>query len=123
MSYKRLPDAELEVMQALWSCEKASSRADIGDILKENHPMAPTTLLTLLGRLSEKGFVKVCKEGKMTVYAPDVKREDYIASQSRSFFSRVCGGSVSAFASALCSGGLTEEELAQLRQLLNGEKK
>ena len=54
---KRLPDAELEVMQAVWACEVPVARAEIEEILKDSHPMAPTTLLTLLTRLSEKGFI------------------------------------------------------------------
>ena len=59
MSIRRLPDAELEVMQAIWECEEPVSRADIYVILKDTHPMALTTLLTLLTRLSEKGFVRI----------------------------------------------------------------
>ena len=47
---ERLPDAELEVMQAIWDCEPPVSRADIEPLLQRRHPMATTTLLTLLGR-------------------------------------------------------------------------
>ena len=61
---KRLPDAELEVMQAVWACEVPVARAEIEEILKDSHPMAPTTLLTLLTRLSEKGFIRIEKEGR-----------------------------------------------------------
>ena len=45
---ERLPDAELEVMQAIWDCEPPVSRADIEPLLQRRHPMATTTLLTLL---------------------------------------------------------------------------
>ena len=34
---RRLPDAELEVMQAIWACEPPVSRADINKILKDTH--------------------------------------------------------------------------------------
>ena len=68
--YRRLPDAELEVMQALWACEGPASRADIQDKLAPGRSMAPTTLLTLLARLGEKGFVQAEKEGRAARYTP-----------------------------------------------------
>lgn len=51
---QRLPDAELEVMQALWSCTSPASRATIENILRKSRPMAATTVLTLLIRLTER---------------------------------------------------------------------
>ena len=118
-SIRRLPDAELEVMQAIWACKPPVARTEIEDILKQTHPMAQTTLLTLLTRLSEKGFVRIEKVGRSSRYLPLVAREDYLANQSRRFIDQLCGGSVSTFASALCNSGLTKEEIAELRDLLN----
>ena len=115
---KRLPDAEQEVMQALWDCEAPASRADIERQLFSSHPMAQTTLLTLLTRLSERGFVSIEKVGRKSYYLPCVSREDYLVSRSKSFFDKLCGGNVSTFANALCSGGLSKEELTQLREML-----
>lgn len=114
----RLPDAELEVMQALWASDTPVPRAQLEERLAQTHPMATTTLLTLLSRLSEKGFVRVDKEGRKSLYAPLVTREDYLAAQSRSFIQKLCGGSLSTFASALCDSGLSKEELEELRELL-----
>ena len=67
---RRLPDGELEVMQALWDCEPPATRADVEKAMGEKHPMAVTTLLTLLTRLGEKGFVKVEKLGRGNGYTP-----------------------------------------------------
>lgn len=80
--------------------------------------MALTTLLTVLTRLGEKGFVKSEKEGRSSRYSPLITREAYLAGQSRRFLDQVCGGSLSAFAAALCDSGLTREELDELRDLL-----
>lgn len=115
---RRLPDTELEVMQALWASDTPVLRAQLEERLAQTHPMATTTLLTLLSRLSEKGFVRVDKEGRKSLYAPLVTREDYLAAQSRSFIQKLCGGSLSTFASALCDSGLSKEELEELRELL-----
>ena len=115
---RRLPDAELEVMQAIWACEPPVARADIEEILYKTHPMAMTTLLTLLTRLGEKQFITIEKNGRRSYYTPCVSQEDYLASQSKTFVEKLCGGNLSTFAAALCSSGLTKEELAELREML-----
>ena len=125
---RRLPDSELEVMQAIWECSPQTSenvqpvsRSQIEEILQEKS-MALTTLLTLLTRLTDKGFVKTEKIGRSNAYTPLVSQADYLAAQSRSFLDKLCGGSISTFASALCDSGLTKEELEELRQLLERSK-
>lgn len=119
---RRLPDAELEVMQAIWACIPPVARTEINEILKDTHPMALTTLLTLLTRLSEKGFIKIEKVSRSARYIPLVTQEEYLAEQSKRFFEKLCGGSLSTFAAALCNSGLTKEEIAELRELMDGGK-
>ena len=115
---RRLPDSELEVMQAIWACQSPVARTDIEDILFQTHPMAMTTLLTLLTRLSEKGFIHIEKVGRSSRYIPLVSQEDYLSAQSKRFVDKLCGGSISTFATALCNSGLSKEELAELRDML-----
>ena len=45
---RRLPDTELEVMQAVWALGGPALRAEIDEILRKKHQMAQTTLLTLI---------------------------------------------------------------------------
>lgn len=119
---RRLPDAELAVMQALWALNGPGTRAQIGSGLGEGHSMAPTTLLTLLSRLAERGFVAADRSGRSALYAPLVSREEYLAAQSRSFIDKLCGGKVSVLAAALCDSGLSREEIAELRGLLERDE-
>ena len=53
---KRLPDAELEIMNALWDADAPLTAAELETALP-GPPRARTTLLTLLARLEEKGCV------------------------------------------------------------------
>ena len=115
---RTLPDAELAVMQAVWACEPPAKRAQIAAILNKTHPMAPTTLLTVLSRLADKGFLRIEKTSRSAEYRPLIAREDYLARQGRKFYDTLCGGSLPAFAAALCASGLTAEELRELRELL-----
>jgi len=119
---RRLPDTELEVMQALWACGGPASRSEIEKKLPPDRAMAVTTLLTLLTRLASRGFVRAEKHGRSGVYTPLIARETYLAEQSRRFVQQECGGSLSAFAAALCDSGLSEAELRELRALLERDE-
>jgi len=115
---KRLPESELEIMQIIWKNPAPVSRMTIEDALQKIHPLAPTTILTLLTRLCEKGFLSLEKDGRTNLYTPLVSEQDYLAAESRSFLDRLFGGSVAGFATALCDSGITKEELEELRRLL-----
>ena len=60
---KRLPDAELEIMNALWDADAPLTAAELETALP-GPPRARTTLLTLLARLEEKGCVTREKQGR-----------------------------------------------------------
>ena len=115
---RKLPESELEVMQALWACDVPATRAEMEQILKDTHPIAQTTLLTLLSRLADKGFVRIEKGERAAKYYPLVDKEAYLAQQSKHFVEKLCGGSISLFASALCHSGLSKEDLEELQTLL-----
>ena len=119
---RRLPDAEQEVMQAIWACAAPVARTDIEEILLPEHPMAMTTLLTMLTRLAEKGFISIEKQGRRSLYTPLISQEYYLAAQSKTFFEKLCGRNISTFAAALCDSGLTREEIAELRSLLERDE-
>lgn len=118
MNEKRLPDGELTVMQALWDCKVPAARRDIEEILFPEHPMAMTTLLTFLTRLAEKEYIKIEKTGRTSFYSPLISRQEYLANQSQHFIKKLCGGNISLFANALCDSGLSQDELKELRKLL-----
>lgn len=116
---ERLPDAELEVMQALWA-QKAypASSGELMETLAGKHWRMPT-LLKLLSRLEERGFVRGEKEGRSNGYTPLVNRPDYLAAESRSFLERVHGGSLSSLMAALYpEKELSREDIAELERIL-----
>ncbi len=115
---RRLPDSELEVMQIIWDQQPPVSRVEIETVIKDSHALAATTILTLLTRLCEKGFLKMEKQGRANLYTPLITRRDYLASESRSLLDKLYGGSVKTFATALCDSGLSKEDLRELRDLL-----
>ena len=86
---KRLPESELEIMQIIWKETAPVSRLLIEERLQQEHPLAPTTILTLLTRLCEKSFLEMKKEGRTNYYYPVITEKEYLASESRSFLDRL----------------------------------
>ena len=115
---KKLPDVELEVMQAIWMYSQPVFSKEIEQVIQNKHPMALTTLLTLLSRLKKKGFVKIEKKGRVSLYSALISKEEYLATQSQLFIKKLCDGNLTVFASALCDSGLSKEDIQELRTLL-----
>ena len=115
---RRLPESELEIMQIIWHEAAPVSRMTIESVLHKTHPLAPTTILTLLTRLCDKGFLSLRKDGRTNLYEPLITEKEYLAVESRSFLDRLFHGSVAGFATALCDSGVKKEELEELRKLL-----
>ena len=115
---RRLPDSELELMQIIWQQKGPVSRVDIEQQVCTHHALAPTTILTLLTRLCEKGFLTVEKQGRANLYTPLISQRDYLAAESRTLLEKLYGGSMKTFANALCDSGISKEELEELRGLL-----
>lgn len=81
---KRLPDSELDIILVIWEAKEPVSRAYIEQQILKKKKIATTTVLTLLSRLCEKGFVSCEKQGNMNLYRAIVKEKDYKNFESRS---------------------------------------
>lgn len=115
---KRLPDGELAIMQIVWDNTPPVARSTIEQALDGEKQLAPSTILTFLNRLCEKGFLSLERRGRTNYYTPLVSRRAYLAEESRSILDRLYGGSLANFATALCDSGVSREEIETLRELL-----
>ena len=112
---RRLPEAELAVMQVVWGSDQALSRAEIEERLKGRR-WAATTLNTYLTRLLEKDFLIREKQGKSHYYRPNIKKEDYLAFESQAVLTSVFGSSLQSFIAALAGGGSLDRQQLQSAQ-------
>ena len=117
MKLKRLPDAELEVMKALWESGPDTPRSELEGALAP-FSWATNTINTYLVRLVDKGFVSVRQERRTNLYTPRVTREEYQAFDSQAVVSRLYG-SPRNFLAALAREGLDRRDLDELRSLLD----
>jgi predicted transcriptional regulator len=80
---------------------------------------ARTTILTVMERLREKGYLTRRKRGGTYHYAPRLPRNQVMASVVRRFIDESLGGSVSPLITYLSeSGGVSDVELARLKELV-----
>lgn len=121
---KRLPDSELEIMMIIWDLNKPVTRTEIEERLGEERKLSPTTILSFLSRLQEKGFLKVQKSGKNNVYLALVERDDYMQTESRNILKRLYHNSAKNFLAALYDGdALPKEELEELEEYISEKRK
>lgn len=112
-----LYDREVEVMQVLW--EKGSATvAEVRDALADE--MAYTTVLTVLRRLEEKGYVSHEEEGRAHRYYPAVERQQVRESALERLTRRLFQGSPELLLTHLVSRRkLSADELRRLKALVD----
>lgn len=118
----KLSKTEEELMQHLWSLEKAFMK-DLLECYPEPKP-ATTTVATLLKRMQEKGYIDYEQLGRSRQYYPLVKKSDYFSKHLNGLIHKFFDDSPSQFASFFASEtDLTESELEELREIVNNELK
>lgn len=112
-----LYDRELEVMQVLWE-RGGATVAEVRDALADE--MAYTTVLTVLRRLEEKGYVGHSEEGRAHRYHALVERREVRESALDRLTRRLFQGSPEALLTHLVSRRkLSGAELRRLRELVD----
>ncbi len=121
---RRLPDSELELMMIIWELDGPVTRFEIEESMEKDRKLSPTTILSFLSRLQEKGFLKVEKTGKNNVYISLIGRDEYMQSESRKILKRLYRNSARNFLAALYDGNsLTDEEWLELEEYISEKRK
>lgn len=123
---KNLPqisEAEFEVMKIVWKYAPINTN-EITEHVLSSTTWGAKTVHTLIKRLVTKGALTYEKQGRVFVYSPLVKQDEYISQKSKSFVNRFFNGNISAMLSAyLENNPLSETELRQLRSILSEDSK
>lgn len=119
ISIPQISEAEFEVMKVVWKYEPISTN-DITEKLLRTTEWSPKTIQTLIKRLVNKGALSYEKQGRMFIYTPLVKENEYIGEESNSFLKRFYNGDISAMVSAyLENDRLSDTDIEHLRSLLS----
>lgn len=120
---KRLPDTEFTVMKVIWSQEPPVTSHTIMELLDDEISWKPQTLLTLLARLTEKGFLSSERIGRERYYTPIISEKEYLDVETGSFLQRYAGNSLGKLVKTLyAEGDMTQQDIDELRAWLAERK-
>ena len=116
---KRLPDAEFEVMKAVWTYTPPVTTLEIIEKLKADKNWKPQTVLAMLVRLIEKGFLKSQRVGRERNYTPTIQEQEYMRVETGDFMKRYSVNSLGNLVKTLYNDqNLLPEDLQELKDWL-----
>jgi len=80
---KRLPDAEFEIMKTVWNTPAPMSVSAVAKKMDKEWKIQ--TLISLMHRLVDRGFIRTEKIDKERLYYPIITREDYLKFETGNF--------------------------------------
>ena len=118
---KNLPtvsDSELTLLQIIWAQGGTALFAEIMTSLAQSQSeWKKNTVLTLLSRLVEKGYLTTSKLGRRNAYTALISDGDYQAAQTKTFVQKIYKGNVRDLVSTLLEQDiLSTEDLEELNQ-------
>ena len=115
MKDTRISDAELEILEVLWTAGEALNANEIRARLNEKKAWERTTVLTLIRRLLDKGVITQEKQ-EVYYYSPLVERSAYVKEETKSFLNKFFKGNAKNLAAALIEDeNLSRDDIEELR--------
>ena len=118
---QQISDAELEIMKIVWGNPQEVTLFPyiIDGLAARGKPCQKNTLIVLLSRLMNKGFLSARKIGRHNEYIALVSETEYQTVQTKSFLDKIYEGSAKGLVVNLISGDLLADgEYEELKRLL-----
>lgn len=120
---KKLPDAEFEVMKVVWANEPPITTNMIMEQLGREREWKAPTVISLMKRLVDRGFLRTEKNGKERTYFPLIAKEEYLKFETRDFIERVHENSFVSLVATLYDGEkLRDSDLDELLEWLKEKR-
>ena len=117
-----LTPQELAIMKVIWARESATVR-EVYETLREERPIAYTTVMTMMRILEEKGYLKKTLVDRAHVYKPAQRRQQVIGAMVRDFLDRVFDGAPDSLLVHLAKDNkLTEKQRRIVKQLIEEQE-
>lgn len=118
-SLSKLGETEIEVLNIMWELGSASV-SDVRECILETRDIAYTTVMTVMRKLADKGYLSFTEDGKSYVYSPEIPAEKVRGNLLSDLLTRVFKGSHEELVRTLVAEeSLTNEEIAGLRRLID----
>ncbi len=116
-------DGELEILRVLWQ-RGPSSLGDVCDALRQQRAVATTTVATMLRVMLDKRLVRRRRAARGYQWSAAVSHDAAARSMVGKLVDGVFDGSAQRLVAHLVEGGnLTDDELAELRQMLDSHSR
>ena len=114
-------ELELEILKILWRDGPAPAR-HVRDALTGFRDLAYTSVVTIMNIMTRKGHLKRRKQGGRYVYSPTISERSVSRKMLSDLVDRVFDGSaVAVMLNLLETSDVDENELEQLREIINGQ--
>ncbi|MBI4912591.1 MAG: BlaI/MecI/CopY family transcriptional regulator [Acidobacteria bacterium] len=119
MTLPRPTDGELSILRVLWSLGPSTVR-QVHEVLMKDRDLGYTTVLKMLQVMTEKGLVTRDERERTHVYASAQTEGQTQRTLVEDLLGRAFGGSaLKLMVQALASGQASQEELREIRRLLD----
>ena len=122
---QKISDAELEIMEIVWANQSEVTLFSyiMDGLAARGKPCQKNTLIVLLSRLMNKGFLSARKIGRRNEYTTLISETEYQTERTKSFLDKIYEGSAKELVSNLIMGDLlADEEYEELKSLLEKGK-
>lgn len=120
---ENISSAEWEVMRVIWTLGTASSRQII-DQLQAKMDWSPSTIKTLLRRLTAKAWLQTHKQGRSFLYEAKISEMAANEMSARDFFLKVCDSHKGQILTQLVAEApLSQTDISALQEILNKKQK
>ena len=114
----QISEAESVVMDILWARSPLGAD-EVAAALADRRDWQDATIKTLLNRLLNKGAISAERDGRRYLYAPVLRREDWVLEESRSLVERLFDGRVAPLVAHFSQHRkLSKKDIAELRRLV-----
>lgn len=114
----KISNSEMEIMNIIWKKGGEVTSAELSVLLEDT--WKPTTIMTFLKRLCNKGVLKARKEGKANFYSAGITEDEYKQKTTESFLQEFHNGSMTSLLASLTSGKqLDGKELEEIKKWFN----
>ena len=121
---KKLPDAEFDIMKVVWANEPPITTNIVMEQLGKERAWRAQTVISLMLRLVERGFLRTEKNSKERTYFPLVGKENYLKFETDNFMKQFHDSSFLNFVATLYDGKApTDKDIDELRGWVNERDK
>jgi len=117
----KIADAELEVMRILWREKRPLKVSEFRDELKDLKGWTKSTVHTLVIRLRDKGLIETTESYGVARYIPTISEDEFVLAEAQATLEKL-GGAKSLALAMVKSGHLTDADIDELREYLEGKR-